>query len=76
MRLQSSLGVTFNPHAGRSSAAIVSTTPIIENVAEYSRLCSVICAYRLVDVLAMLRGGERAPSVPRVHFDVSSNFRV
>lgn len=41
------------------------------------KMCSVISAYRLLDVVAMLNGAHRAPSVHRRYFDPPSNsFRV
>jgi len=44
---------------------------------ETSRLCSVISAYRLLDVVAMLSGGDPAGRVERTSIQGSiGNFRV
>ena len=44
---------------------------------ECSRVCSVISAYRLLDVVAMLGGAQAAPSIKRCHMEVSNaSFRV
>ena len=41
------------------------------------KVCSVISAYRLLDVVAMLNGAQRAPSVPRRYFEPpNKSFRV
>jgi len=46
-------------------------------VNEFSKLCSVVCAYRLVDVLGLLGGGSHAGSVERGSYHVvNANFRV
>jgi len=42
-----------------------------------SKICSVISAYRLLDVVAMLNGAHLAPSVPRRYFETpNKSFRV
>ena len=41
MRLQNDLGITFGCLPDSSSAAIMSTARVVENVAQYSKLCSV-----------------------------------
>jgi hypothetical protein len=47
------------------------------NSIDCSRLCSVISAYRLLDVAAMLDGAPSAPSVDRHFFKVpNASFRV
>ena len=43
--------------------------------ADSTKICSVISAYRLLDVMAMLNGALPAPSVPRQYFEVQ-NKRV
>lgn len=55
---------------------MIPVNPQALNSTEYSRVCSVICAYRLVDVLAML-GGNHAANVERGFFQVApAKFRV
>jgi hypothetical protein len=44
---------------------------------ESARVCSVICAYRLWDVVAMLGGADSAPSVDRRFYEIpNTSFRV
>lgn len=44
---------------------------------EASRICSVISAYRLLDIVAMLDGVRAAPSVERRFINISSDtFQV
>jgi hypothetical protein len=47
------------------------------NSTDCSRVCSVIGAYRLLDVVAMLDGAHPAPSIERCFYQIpSSSFRV
>jgi hypothetical protein len=47
------------------------------NTLDYSRMCSVISAYRLWDVMAMLDGSLPAPRIERQFFDIENiKFRV
>jgi hypothetical protein len=43
---------------------------------ESSRICSLISAYRLLDVLAILNGGHSAPLVERQPYEIPASFRV
>jgi hypothetical protein len=70
-RLQSGLGIG-------SSQDVVPWHPESNQTSqESSRLCSVMSAYRLMDVVSMLGGSLPAPSVDRCHLQIpTSSFRV
>ena len=75
--LFSRLGVNEVLYKVLSSLGIGSSTEMVPwhpnapiSSTESSRLCSVISAYRLLDVVAMLGGGDPAASVQRIPIDV------
>jgi hypothetical protein len=71
IKIQSGLGI------GKSGEVIPWRHKANLNSIECSRICSVISAYRLLDVVAMLSGAELAPIVERCFFNVpNTSFRV
>jgi hypothetical protein len=71
-RVQRSLGIESDSDeqviAWRPQAQLHST--------ECTRVCSVISAYRLLDIVAMLGGASPASSVDRSWFEIPNAFRV
>lgn len=72
-RIQNSLGIDLGHRL-----QLVPWSPLTKiNSHEMSKICSIISAYRLLDVVALLDGVHPAPSVERRFMDVShSTFRV
>ena len=70
-KVLNSLGV------GVASSQIISGWHGNSSSIDTSRACSVICAYRLLDVIALLGGGDPAPVVERSPFMAPiGSFRV
>ena len=61
-----------------SSGQVVTWRPKDKlSAVECSRMCSVISAYRLLDIIAMLRGANPAPRLERRFFELpNKSFRV
>jgi hypothetical protein len=74
-RLQSYLGIGSS-EAGSSEAVIPWKLNSNLSPNKCSKVGSIISAYHLVDVLAMLGGADRARTVDRRSFQVPDNFRV
>ena len=75
-KVQSSLGISSTGSSQDLQVACWAPTNKVNSM-DLSRLCSVISAYRLFDVIAMLEGGHRAPTVDRHFVEISSSaFRV
>ena len=76
VKLQWSLGILFH-EVSASSALVLATARSPPNANEFSKLCSVISAYQLVDVLALLGGGSHTGTIEKGLFHVvNSKFRV
>jgi hypothetical protein len=70
-KVQSGLGI------GMKEEVVPWQRRINVNSTDCSRVCSVIGAYRLLDVVAMLDGAHPAPSIERCFYQIpSSSFRV
>jgi hypothetical protein len=71
VKIQSGLGI------GKSGEVIPWRRKANINSIDCSRICSVISAYRLLDVVAITSGAELAPIVERCFFNVpNTSFRV
>jgi hypothetical protein len=69
-KVQSSLGI------GNSGEVVPWQRQSNLNSNDCSRVCSVVGAYRLLDVMAMLNDAHPAPSVERCSFEVPQTFHV
>lgn len=72
--LRNNLGINFG--SSEESRLVPWSNPPT-NAAEWNKVCSVICAYRLRDVVAMLDGADSAENIEQRSLDhVNVNFRV
>ena len=74
MGLQNNLGISF---PSTSFQVVLSRGHPSLNTTEWSRVCSVISAYRLLDVVAIVDGANQAASVERSSMaNMSASLRV
>ena len=74
MGLQNHLGIDFT---SSDATNVIPWRDSAASASEWSRVCSVISAYRLRDVVAMLEGADLAEKVEQCSLEhINLNFRV